>query len=94
MTRKEPPSRLQRFLNALASYAFRDKLPNAEIGGRDVIPPPSVYSMPLIHRYCVMSGSNGVMEMSRVEVRKDPATGTLIKLTFPALRVVTGEIIA
>lgn len=93
MTKKEPPSRLQRMLRVLAAYAFRDKLPLSDENGSDAILPPSVFKLPIVHSYCVSGGANGIFELSRVEIRKDPVTGTMIKITQPALRVLTGDML-
>lgn len=93
MTKSAAPSRLQKLLRVLTAYALRDRLPPSDENGSDAILPPSVFKLPIVHSYCVSSGARGVFELSRVEVRKDPATDTLIKITYPALRVITGELI-
>jgi hypothetical protein len=86
--------RLRSFLAAMASLSFGDKLLRQERTANRKEIPPSIVELPLVHRYCIASGApTGIFELSRVEVRKDPLTGTLIKLTYPALRVITGEII-
>lgn len=86
--------RLSRFLAAMASLSFGDKLLRQERTTSRKEIPPSIMELPLVRRYCVVSGApTGIFELSRVEVRKDPLTGTLIKLTYPALRIITGELI-